>query len=205
MKWDENMLKKLNKNQFQKKIKQLFDAIMGVDELQQAALAVKACQVKIKGELYYICRAQVSDIDEILDVEKAVYNGDTPWNKKAFNSELRRKHDRLYLVVRKNDQLIAFIGANYSRNINDMHITNIGVLPEWQRRGIATFLLHVIFDKAQDLHANQISLEVRASNLKAQKVYQDLGFISYGISAGYYFGDHEDAIKMALKITENNK
>lgn len=199
------MLKKLSKNQFQKKIKQLFDAIMGVDELQQAAMAVKAHQIKISDELYYVGRAQVSDIDEILDVERAVYNGATPWNKQAFNSELRRKHDRLYLVVRKNDQLIAFIGSNYSRGINDMHVTNIAVLPEWQRRGIATFLLHVIFDKAKYLHANQVSLEVRASNIKAQKVYQDLGFVSYGVSSGYYFGDHEDAIKMALKITENDK
>lgn len=196
------MLKKLSKERIQKKFKRLVDTIMGVDELQQAAMAMKAYQVEIESEPYYIGRAQVSDINEILDIERAVYNGATPWNNQAFMSELYRKHDRLYLVVRKDDQLVAFIGSSYSRGTKDMHITNIAVLPVWQRRGIATFLLQVIIDKARQIHAEQVSLEVRISNIKAQKVYQDLGFTSRGISAGYYFGDHEDALRMALTLRE---
>ncbi|CAH0418793.1 ribosomal protein S18-alanine N-acetyltransferase [Periweissella ghanensis] len=199
------MLKKLTKEQLHKKFKQLFNNIIGVNEQQQAAMAMKAYQVKINDEMYYVGRAQVSDIDEILDIERAVYDGATPWNKQAFTSELHRKHDRLYLVIRKDDQLIAFIGSSYSRGTQDMHITNVAVLPVWQRRGIGSFLLNVIIDKARQIHATQVSLEVRVSNTKAQRVYSDLGFESLGVSAGYYFGDHEDALKMALKLSEDKK
>ncbi|MCM0598705.1 ribosomal protein S18-alanine N-acetyltransferase [Periweissella fabalis] len=196
------MLKKLTKDHLHKKFKRLFDNIIGVNE-QQAAMAMKAYQVNINGLMYYVGRAQVSDIDEILDIERAVYNGATPWNKQAFISELHRKHDRLYLVIRKDDQLIAFIGSSYSRGTKDMHITNIAVLPGWQCRGIGSFLLNVIIDKARQINACQVSLEVRVSNTKAHKVYSELGFESQGISAGYYFGDHEDALKMALLLSED--
>lgn len=199
------MLKKLTKEQLHKKFKQLFNSIVGVDEQQQAALAMKAYQVNINEVKYYVGRAQVSDIDEILDIERAVYDGATPWNKQAFTSELHRKHDRLYLVIRKNDQLLAFIGSSYSRATQDMHITNVAVLPAWQRRGIGSFLLNVIIDKARQINAQQVSLEVRVSNMQAQRVYHELGFESQGISAGYYFGDHEDALKMALIFNEEEK
>ncbi|CAH0417161.1 ribosomal protein S18-alanine N-acetyltransferase [Periweissella fabaria] len=199
------MLKKLTKEQLHKKFKQLFNSIVGVDEQQQAALAMKAYQVNINEVKYYVGRAQVSDIDEILDIERAVYDGATPWNKQAFTSELHRKHDRLYLVIRKNDQLLAFIGSSYSRATQDMHITNVAVLPAWQRRGIGSFLLNVIIDKARQINAQQVSLEVRVSNTQAQRVYHELGFESQGISAGYYFGDHEDALKMALIFNEEEK
>ncbi|QBO37482.1 ribosomal-protein-alanine N-acetyltransferase [Periweissella cryptocerci] len=185
-----------------KQIYKWYKNIMATDEQQKAAMNVKAHRVTINDVLYYVGRAQVSDIKEILDVERAVYDGQTPWNEKAFASELRRKSDRLYLVVRKNDRMVAFIGSSYSRGAKDLHVTNIAVLPEWQRKGIATFLLNTIIHKATKIDAKQVSLEVRASNEKAQKTYASLGFESHGVQAGYYFGDHEDAIDMVLPLKE---
>lgn len=184
------------------KIHKWYKQVMVTDEQRKAVMEIKAHRVTINDVLYYVGRAQVSDIKEILDIERAVYNGETPWNERAFASELHRKSDRLYLVVRKNDQMVAFIGSSYSRGSKDLHVTNIAVLPEWQRKGIATFLLNTIIQKATNIHAKQVSLEVRASNEQAQKTYASLGFESHGVQAGYYFGDHEDAIDMVLPITE---
>lgn len=196
------MLKKFKAEDIKKKFRRITQQLIGVDEQQVKLMAVKADRITINNVLYYMGRAQVSDIQEILDIERAVYNGQTPWNDKAFASELHRKADRLYLVIRKADQMIAFIGASYSRATGDMHITNIAVLPVWQRKGIGTCLLKTIIEKAQSIKANQVSLEVRISNLKAQEVYKNLGFKSQGIKAGYYFGNHEDALDMALQIGE---
>ncbi|MBM7544644.1 ribosomal protein S18-alanine N-acetyltransferase [Periweissella beninensis] len=194
------MLKKFKTEDIRRKLRRITQQLTGFDEQQVNAMAIKADRVTINNVLYYMGRAQVSDIQEILDIERAVYNGKTPWNDKAFARELHRKADRLYLVIRKADQMIAFIGASFSRSTGDMHITNIAVLPVWQGQGIGTFLLNTIIAKAKMIKASQLSLEVRISNVKAQQVYKNLGFTSQGIKAGYYFGDHEDALDMTLQI-----
>lgn len=197
------MLKKLSKNKLQDRIKKFIDSIVGIDEQQQMAMAVKAFRVKIKKDIYYIGRAQISDVEEILEIQKLVYDGKIPWDEKIFNSELNRKKDRLYLVVRQKDKLIGFIGSSYSRGMHDMHVTNIAVLPEWQNKGIGKFLINFIMGKAEQLNAKQVSLEVRKSNDKAQKVYNDLGFKTDGVLNKYYLDNKEDAVKMIVKLAGN--
>ena len=96
--------------------------------------------VEINGEDYFVARAQVTDVLDILEVERKIY-GTTPWNESAFLQEIRRKRDRLYLVVRKNDQLLGFAGCSFNRKTNEAHITNIAITPEYQGRGIGSFLI----------------------------------------------------------------
>jgi ribosomal-protein-alanine N-acetyltransferase len=43
-------------------------------------------------------------------------------------------------------------------------------------------------------------LEVRRSNLAAQKLYESMGFAVTGIRKGYYSDDGEDAFLMALDL-----
>jgi len=47
-----------------------------------------------------------------------------------------------------------------------------------------------------------VMLEVRKSNLPAQKLYEALGFSITGIRKGYYSDDGEDALAMTLEIVE---
>jgi len=43
-------------------------------------------------------------------------------------------------------------------------------------------------------------LEVRQSNIAAQKLYQSMGFVTSGIRKGYYSDDGEDAVAMTLEL-----
>lgn len=164
-----------------------------------AMLEFKNVVDEINGVPYFIARAQITDIPEILQVEQQVYKA-TPWNEAAFSSEVKHTKDRLYLVVRKNDQLIAFAGCSFNYQKNEAHITNIAVTPDYQRRGIGRFLIRKMIRKAALLDMEVMSLEVRVTNEQAQNLYKRMGFIPGKTKKNYYFGDHEDALDMQLNL-----
>ncbi|MGP4117290.1 ribosomal protein S18-alanine N-acetyltransferase [Levilactobacillus zymae] len=168
--------------------------------VREEALGVKNHQVKINDVSYFVAKALFTDIPEMIEIERAVYAGKAPWDSTAFANELRREKDRLYLVIRKNDRLLAFIGSTFDERTRDAHITNIAVLPDYQDRGLGRFLLNIMIKKAQQLNYKTVSLEVRVSNQQAQHLYKDLDFQQAGVKRGYYFGDHEDAADMVLNL-----
>ncbi|GAA3614540.1 ribosomal protein S18-alanine N-acetyltransferase [Secundilactobacillus similis DSM 23365 = JCM 2765] len=186
-----------------KKFKNWYRQIFQVQEAKyQDVLDIKNHEVQIQDVDYFLAKAQFTDIPEMLGIERAVYGGKTPWDSAAFASELRRETDRLYLVMRRHDRLLAFIGCTFNEVKSDAHITNIAVVPDYQSRGLGHFLIQIMIKKAQHLGLNQLSLEVRRSNVRAQALYQDLGFTKAGIKKGYYFGDHEDAVDMVLTLSD---
>ncbi|QMU07109.1 ribosomal protein S18-alanine N-acetyltransferase [Levilactobacillus suantsaii] len=185
-----------------KKFKVWYKNVFGTHReiIREETLGVKNHQVEVKGATYFVAKALFTDIPEMIEIERAVYAGKAPWDSTAFANELRRERDRLYLVVRKNDQLLAFIGCTFDDRTQDAHITNIAVLPDFQGKGLGRFLLNIMIDKAQQLNYKTVSLEVRISNQQAQHLYHHLNFHQTGIKRGYYFGDHEDAVDMVLTL-----
>jgi ribosomal-protein-alanine N-acetyltransferase len=81
--------------------------------------------------------------------------------------------------------------------VDEAHITNIAVRQEYQGRGIGGLLLIATIDLARELKASFLTLEVRASNLVAQKLYSRYGFAQTGLRRGYYLDNREDAIIMS--------
>ncbi|BAP86228.1 ribosomal-protein-alanine acetyltransferase [Paucilactobacillus hokkaidonensis JCM 18461] len=162
-------------------------------------LELKNAVVSINGTDYFLARAQVADVPEILQVEQQVY-GATPWNESAFVQEIRRQRDRLYLVVRQNDKLLGFAGCSFDRQKNEAHITNIAVTPTYQNQGIGRYLIRKLIRKAVLIDMDKMSLEVRVSNTAAQRLYKKMGFLVKNVKKRYYFGDHEDALNMVLDL-----
>lgn len=82
---------------------------------------------------------------------------------------------------------------------DEAHIINIAIREQHRRRGIGELLLIVGIDLATKLKANMITLEVRASNVAAQKLYAKYGFIEVGVRRGYYSDNKEDALLMSTE------
>ena len=57
-------------------------------------------------------------------------------------------------------------------------------------------MLRFAFEKARELGASKMTLEVRVSNHQAQNLYRKLGFVERGIRKGYYTDTNEDALIM---------
>jgi ribosomal-protein-alanine N-acetyltransferase len=81
----------------------------------------------------------------------------------------------------------------------EAHITNIAVREKHRLRGIGEALLIGIIELAIKLDAHLITLEVRASNQEAQKLYAKYGFVNVGRRRGYYTDNGEDAVLMTIE------
>ncbi|MCC5896120.1 MAG: ribosomal protein S18-alanine N-acetyltransferase [Alkalibacterium sp.] len=147
--------------------------------------------------------ATEEDADSILTIEKLCYNGQTPWNRSAILHEIRFNKSAFYIVVFDKDKPVAFVGSWFVTH--EAHITNIATIPEYQNKGIATYLLREIIKIAEKEDIKEVTLEVRVSNKTAQSLYSTLGFEKGHIKKGYYANDHEDALEMKYLIKPTGK
>ena len=81
----------------------------------------------------------------------------------------------------------------------EAHITNIAVREQYRRQGIGELLLISLIDLAIELGACLVTLEVRASNTTAQRLYSKYGFTQVGLRRGYYTDNREDGVLMSLE------
>ncbi|MFA5760847.1 MAG: GNAT family N-acetyltransferase, partial [Dehalococcoidales bacterium] len=63
---------------------------------------------------------------------------------------------------------------------------------------LGELLLLALIELALDMKCNMMTLEVRASNMAAQRLYQKYGFTSRGVRKGYYNDNREDGIIMTV-------
>ena len=76
------------------------------------------------------------------------------------------------------------------------HISNIAIHPEYRRKGFGKRLLIYLLQQAVGRVASMASLEVRRSNIAAQRLYESFGFKIVTIRKHYYVDENEDALIM---------
>jgi len=67
---------------------------------------------------------------------------------------------------------------------------------QWLRQGIAELLLIAVTERAAEIGARVMTLEVRVSNTSAQALYRKYGFEVVGRRPQYYSDNREDALIM---------
>ena len=128
----------------------------------------------------------------VLRIEAQVYP--TPWSHGLFVSELALRSTRAYVVARVGREVVGYAGMMMA--LSDGHVTTIAVDPDWQRQGVATRLLIALAREAIVRGATALTLEVRLSHHRAQRLYQRFGFTAVGVRKGYYADTGEDALIM---------
>ena len=106
-----------------------------------------------------------------------------------------------YLVVELENEVLGYLGMWFI--IDECHVTNIAVKSKYRRKGIATKLIKEMFKLCKEQCISYAFLEVRISNLSAQKLYERFGFKSEGIRKEYYKnpdGSYEDALLMTKEF-----
>jgi ribosomal-protein-alanine N-acetyltransferase len=81
----------------------------------------------------------------------------------------------------------------------EAHLTNIAVRESYRRQGIGELLLISMIELAVELDAHLVTLEVRASNTDAQRLYAKYGFVEVGLRRGYYTDNREDGVLMTIE------
>lgn len=139
-----------------------------------------------------ICKMRGSHIDEVHEIEKRVYP--SPWSKSAFTSEVFHNSFAYYYVAVLDGKVVGYAGIWVI--LDEAHVTNLAVHPEYRRQGIGSMLLEYLLGEARNLGASRMTLEVRVSNTPAQELYLKYGFVPRGIRPNYYID--EDAVIMWL-------
>ena len=139
-----------------------------------------------------IRRMTLADVDAVAAIEAATFP--TPWSRDAFEQELTKNAVARYLVAEKNGEVIGFAGAWLI--IDESHITNIAVREDQRGFGFGRLLTEGLMQYLSNLGAAYATLEVRVSNVRAQKLYSSIGFITLGKRKRYYEDNGEDALLM---------
>ncbi len=118
-----------------------------------------------------------------------------PWSERSFRNELEHAHG-VFLVAILDGEVVGYGGTWLV--IDEAHITTVAVAAEHQRKGIGRRLMVELLQRAKEHGMLCSSLEVRASNEPAIKLYEQLGYTVTTRRKGYYPDNREDALVMWL-------
>ena len=133
------------------------------------------------------------DIDDILQIEELCY-GAHHWSRDSFLVELSNKISLYQCVINDEGKCVGYMGV--WKIIDEAHITNISIHPDYQNKKLAHRLILSAIDECYKEKIKYITLEVRVSNEKAIHLYEKFGFKSLGLRKKYYQDNNEDALIM---------
>jgi len=133
------------------------------------------------------------DVYQVYAIEKKVFSN--PWTKSMFEEEMKRQSQLSYfLVAVLGPRIVGYMG--FWLILEESHIINLAVDPDFRKQGIGEKLLIATNQKALDLGAKCATLEVRMSNQSAIELYLKHGFEIVAIRPKYYQDNQEDAFIM---------
>lgn len=131
------------------------------------------------------------DLSGVLEVEQESFTN--PWTRDMYSWELQNRSVCHIYVVRTPECAVAGFCA-FWLVFDEIHINNVAMRPRYRGQGIGTALMRRVLDEAGRLGARRATLEVRASNTDARRLYERLGFYLAGTRRGYYTHPVEDAL-----------
>ncbi len=139
---------------------------------------------------------QLTDLDAVVDAEQRCH--DFPWTRGNFSDSLAAGYGAW--LAREAGHMIGY--AVMMRAPDETHLLNITILPDLQRSGRGSALLHYLFEQARFWGATRMLLEVRPGNASGLALYRRHKFHEIGRRRDYYpaKGGREDAIVMARAL-----
>ena len=123
---------------------------------------------------YHVRTMTEADISQVAGIEHESFP--TTWPQTAYKRELSNNLARYLVLV---DRIVA-----------------IAVREAYRGLGLGEVLLAEAIDLAIEHDQDSVTLEVRKSNLVAQRLYEKYRFLKVGTRKRYYSDNHEDAIVM---------
>ncbi len=136
-------------------------------------------------------------LEEVVAIERSAY--EHPWTRGNFSDSLRSGYQAQLLGA--GETVLGYFVA--MKGIDEVHLLNITVAPAFQAQGWGRVMLDALALWSRGQGAQWLWLEVRASNARAQRIYEHHGYRRVGERKAYYpanLGLREDAVVMSLKL-----
>ena len=150
------------------------------------------------GESWPYRAMREEDLDQVVRIEEQLFR--SAWTREMFREDLDQEY-ACSLVLLDGEVVAAYMITYLVAD--EMHIANVAVAPEYQRRGIGYAFLLLLLRAGREMGFYLAHLEVRRSNSAAIALYDKLGFTQVGLRKGYYEVENEDAVLMSCLIQAN--
>lgn len=130
----------------------------------------------------------VNNVSKVAEIDDMCFDSEK-WSENLFREEIGDE-SKYYAVFYCEESVVGF--GSYSQILDEGHILNIAVLPEYRRRGIASKILSDLIRDGKSKGINAFTLEVRMGNAPARTLYERFGFELAGVRKKFY-PDKEDA------------
>ncbi|MFF0423011.1 ribosomal protein S18-alanine N-acetyltransferase [Streptomyces sp. NPDC004520] len=143
------------------------------------------------------------DIEPVLALEAELFPEDA-WSAGMFWSELAHARGpeatRHYVVAEDpaDGRLVGYAGLAAAGGLGD--VQTIAVSRDQWGTGLGARLLTDLLKEATAFECEEVLLEVRVDNTRAQKLYERFGFEPIGFRRGYYQPGNVDALVMRLIV-----
>lgn len=134
-------------------------------------------------------------LKQMVLIEQEAFN-DMAWSERMFIPEVENKNAHYVVGVMADGEVVCYGGFHAVED--EAHITNIAVKDIYRGKGYGKFLLSELIEQAKNLGCNNITLEVKITNVPAINLYLSYGFKAEGIRPKYY-SDGKDAVLMWLR------
>ncbi len=141
------------------------------------------------------------DLPVLTRLERELF-GPGAWSTAMLTEELTGP-DRWYVAAVERSPLGAATVVGYAGlwfDGDDAQVMTIGVAAARQGRGVGGRLLGALVERARELGAASVLLEVRVDNEPALALYRRFGFVTLGRRRGYYQPENADAWTMRLDL-----
>ena len=156
-------------------------------------------------ETVHIRIMQADDLEQVQAIDELSFS--MPWPASAFRYELYENPMSLLWVAEvatpsKKQKIAGFIVLWMI--MDEAHIATLAVHPDYRELGIARRLLVTALAEAIHRGLRLATLEVRANNTVAQKLYRRFRFKVVGSRPRYYRVNNEDALIMTVDGLDQN-
>mgnify|MGYP003700478385 CR=1 FL=1 len=149
---------------------------------------------KIEPDTPAIRAATPADIDALLAVENASFDGDR-LSRRSFQHLLKRGHQTTLVACDRGGAILGYATVLFRRGTSLARLYSFAVAPEARGHGVARALLTTAEDAAEAESAISLRLEVRKDNARAIHFYEAAGYRVFGAYSAYY-DDAADALRM---------
>lgn len=128
------------------------------------------------------------DVPAVARLEEEAFS--MPWSEQALLESLHNGHS-IFLVADADGEVAGYMGL-YTV-LDEADVTNVAVFQKYRRQGIGRQLLASMMELAREQGICVMNLEVRAGNVAAIALYEQMGFVKLGVRKNFYEKPREDA------------
>ncbi|WP_234824165.1 ribosomal protein S18-alanine N-acetyltransferase [Bremerella cremea] len=139
------------------------------------------------------------DMQEVLDIESLSF--EYAWSEEEFVKCLRERNC-IGMVAEHDDRIAGYM--IYEILNTRLHLLNLAVAPSMRLAGVGRQMIGKLVSKLTHRRRRQILLEVRETNLGAQKFFRNLDFKAISLLRDFYEDTTEDAYLMQYKQQETS-